>query len=52
MSCAVFVAIFSPGLFFILFFSFLLLYDGFGVGFLGLESWIGLLGLGFSVDGV
>ena len=32
------------------FFSFLLLYGGLGVGVLGLESWIGLLGLGFSVD--
>ena len=34
------------------FFSFLLIYGGFGVGVFGLWSWIGLLGLGFSVDGV
>ena len=36
--------------FFILFSSFLLFYGGVGVGVLGLESWIGLLGC--SADGV
>ena len=33
-------------------FSFLLIYGGLGVGALGLGSWIGFSGLGFSVDGV
>ena len=44
--------IFFPQLFFILFFSFLLIYGGLGVGVLGLGFWIGFLGLVFSVDGV
>ena len=34
------------------FFSNLLIYGGLGFGVLGLGSWIGFLGLGFSVDGV
>ena len=42
--------IFFPRLFFIFFFSFLLIYGGLGVGVLG--SWIWFLGLVFSVDGV
>ena len=42
---------FVPGLFFILFFSILLIYGSFGVGVMGLVFWIGLLALGFSVDG-
>ena len=33
------------------FFSFLLIYGGLGVGVLGIGSWIGFLGLVFSVDG-
>ena len=39
-------------LFLILFSHFLLIYVGFGVGFLRLGSWIGFLRLGFSVNGV
>ena len=39
-----------PLLFLIFFFSFLLIYGGSGVGVFG--SWIGFLGLVFSVDGV
>ena len=35
-----------------IFFSFLLIYGGLGVGVLGLGTWIGFLGLAFSVDGV
>ena len=39
--------------YFLYFFShFLLIYGGFGVGFLRLGSWIGFLRLGFSVNGV
>ena len=34
------------------FFSILLIYGGLGVGFFGLWSWIGLLGLGFLADWV
>ena len=44
--------IFFPGLFFIIFFLFWLIYGGLGFGVLGLGSYIGFLGLGFSVDGV
>ena len=43
---------FCPGLFFIPFVSFSLIYNGFEIGVKGLGSWIGLLGLGFSVEGV
>ena len=39
-------------LFLFFFFTFLLIYAGLGVEVLGLGSWIGFLGLGFSVDGV
>ena len=44
-------AIFFPRVILYTFFSFLLIYGGVGVGVLGLGSWIGFLGLGFSVDG-
>ena len=40
-------AILFPRVFLYTFFSFLLIYDGVGVG-----SWIGFLGLRLSVDGV
>ena len=43
---------FFPGLFFIIFFLFLLIYGGLGFGVLGLGSYFGFLGLGLSVDGV
>ena len=43
--------IFSQG-YFLTYFSFLLIYGGLGVGVLGLWSWIGFVGLGFSFDGV
>ena len=43
---------FFPGLFLLLFFSFLLIYGGLGFGVLGLRSYTGFLGLRFSVDGV
>ena len=35
-----------------IFFLFLLIYGGLGLGVLGLGSYFGFLGLGFSVDGV
>ena len=43
---------FFPGLSFILFCSFLLIYSGLGVGVLGLGSCFGLVGLGSLADGV
>ena len=47
-----FLLYFFPGLFFIIFFLFWLIYGGLGFGVLGLGSYIGFLGLGISVDGV
>ena len=45
-------AIFFPRFILYIFFFFWLIYGGLGVGVLGLGSYIGFLGLGFSVDGV
>ena len=43
---------FFPGFVLYIFFSFLLIYGDLGVGVLGLGSWIGFVGLGFSVNGL
>ena len=45
-------AIFFPRFILYHFFLFWLIYCGLGFGVLGLGSYIGFLGLGFSVDGV